>query len=109
MSTTNLKDQLNAFLKARSHLLNSDYTSAETEFRTAIRRARSMENSNVLAARFPLFEMLSHFYLGQLYERTGKKDQAINEYQEFLSHFPSSQTSLPQIGEARTALKRLMQ
>ena len=34
---------------------------------------------------------------------------AINEYQEFLSHFPSSQSRLPQLGEARSALKRLMQ
>jgi hypothetical protein len=53
--------------------------------------------------------VLSHYYLGQLYERTSKRDQAINEYQEFLSHFASSQTRLAQVGEARTALKRLMQ
>jgi len=30
----------------------------------------------------------------------------VNEYQEFLSHFESSQPHLDQIGEARTALKR---
>ncbi len=46
---------------------------------------------------------------GQVYERTGKRDQAINEYQEFLSHFESSHTRLPQVAEARTTLKRLMQ
>ena len=39
----------------------------------------------------------------------GKRDQAINEYQEFLSHFQTSQTRLAQVGEARTALKRMMQ
>jgi cytochrome c-type biogenesis protein CcmH/NrfG len=49
------------------------------------------------------------YYLGQVYERTGKRDQAINEYQEFLSHFESSHTRLPQVAEARTTLKRLMQ
>jgi eukaryotic-like serine/threonine-protein kinase len=51
------------------------------------------------------FELLSHYYLGQVYERTGKRDQAINEYQEFLSHFESSHTRLPQVAEARTTLK----
>ena len=49
------------------------------------------------------------YYLGQLYEHTGKRDQALNEYQEFLSHFTTSQSRLPQIADARAALKRLMQ
>ena len=59
--------------------------------------------------RFPIVGILSHYYLGQLYENTGKRDQAINEYQEFLSHFGSSPSRLPEVGEARIALKRLMQ
>jgi len=97
------------FLKARGHLLTNDYSSAETEFRVVLRLERDMENFRVLTERFPQLGILSHYYLGQLYERTGKRDQAINEYQEFLSYFPSSQTRLSQVGDARTALKRLMQ
>ncbi len=97
------------FLKGRSHLLINDYSSAEEEFRIVLRMDRDMENFQVLSQRFPVAAMLSHYYLGQLYERTGKRDQAINEYQEFLSHFPESQTRLAQVGEARSALKRLMQ
>jgi eukaryotic-like serine/threonine-protein kinase len=97
------------FLKGRAHLLTNDYASAETEFRTVLRIERSLANTGALTQRFPLLGILSHYYLGQLYERTGKHDQAINEYQEFLSHFASSQSRLPQVGEARTALKRLMQ
>jgi eukaryotic-like serine/threonine-protein kinase len=97
------------FLKARAHLLANDYSSAEPEFRSALRLEHNMENLNSLTDRSPALEILSHYYLGQLYERTGKHDQAINEYQEFLSHFPSSQTKLAQVGDARTALKRLMQ
>jgi eukaryotic-like serine/threonine-protein kinase len=62
-----------------------------------------------MAERFPALGILSHYYLGELYERSGKRDQAINEYQEFLSYFPSSQSRLAQIGDARSALKRLMQ
>jgi len=97
------------FLKGRAHLLTNDYASAEAEFRAALRSERSVENTGALTQRFPVIGILCHYYLGQLYERTGKHDQAINEYQEFLSHFATSQSRLPQVGEARTALKRLMQ
>jgi TolA-binding protein len=97
------------FLKARGHLLTNDYSSAEAEFRLVLRFEHNLENSQVMTERFPVLGMLSHYYLGQLYERTGKRDQATNEYQEFLSHFQSSQTRLSQVGEARTALKRLVQ
>jgi tetratricopeptide (TPR) repeat protein len=97
------------FLKGRAHLLTNDYAAAETEFRAALRSDRSLENTGALTGRFPLLGILSHYYLGQLYERTNKHDQAINEYQEFLSHFASSQSRLPQVAEGRSALKRLMQ
>jgi eukaryotic-like serine/threonine-protein kinase len=97
------------FLKARSRLLINDYSPAEEEFRAILRVERSLANPRSLVERFPLPGILSHYYLGQLYERTGKRDQAINEFQEFLSHFSSSQTRLAQVGDARIVLKRLMQ
>ena len=97
------------FLKGRAHLLINDYAAAETEFRTALRNERSVANTGALTQRFPVIGILCHYYLGQLYERTSKHDQAINEYQEFLSHFASSQSRLPQVAEGRSALKRLMQ
>jgi hypothetical protein len=74
-----------------------------------LRIERNLENGQVMAERCPALGILSHYYLGQLYERTDKRDQALNEYQEFLSHFASSETRLPQVGEARKSLKRLMQ
>ncbi len=104
-----LQDPNLLFLKARGHLLINDHSSAETEFRVVLRLERNLENFSVQAGRFPVLGILSHYYLGQLYERTGKRDQAINEYQEFLSHFQGSHTRLPQVSEARAALKRLMQ
>jgi len=105
----NFQDATLLFLKARSHLLTNDDSSAETEFRAVLQTDRSLQNSRTMTARFPFFGILSHYYLGQLYERTGKHDKAVNEYQEFLSHFASAQSRLPQVSEARTALKRLMQ
>jgi len=61
-----------------------------------------------MRGQVPLFGLLCHFYLGQLYEATGKSQQAIDEYQSFLSHFEGSRTKLAQVAEARGALKRLM-
>ena len=39
--------------------------------------------------------------------RQGQKAEARKEYQEFLSHFGNSKAPLPEIAEARAALKRL--
>ncbi|HLV85997.1 MAG TPA: protein kinase [Candidatus Sulfotelmatobacter sp.] len=96
------------FFKARALLLANDYAAAEDEFHNVERTDRSLENGFVMSLRAPVLEILSHYYLGQIYEHTNKRDQAINEYQEFLSHFSSSHTHLPEVGEARSALKRLM-
>jgi tetratricopeptide (TPR) repeat protein/predicted Ser/Thr protein kinase len=52
--------------------------------------------------------VLTQFYLGKILEQTGKKAEASKAYQEFLGHFENSTAKLPQIAEARAALKRLM-
>jgi eukaryotic-like serine/threonine-protein kinase len=97
------------FFRGRAHLLAKDYASAETDFRAVLRIERYLENSRWIINRFPVIEILAHYYLGQVYENTGKRDQAINEYQEFLSHFSSSQAKPAQLADARSAMKRLMQ
>jgi eukaryotic-like serine/threonine-protein kinase len=97
------------FFRGRAHLLVKDYTSAEADFQAVLRIERYLENGRVMVARFPIIEILGHYYLGQIYETTGKRDQAINEYQEFLSHFSNSKTRLAQVVNARDVLKRLMQ
>jgi tetratricopeptide (TPR) repeat protein len=96
------------FDRARAHLLVNDYASAEPEFRSALRESHTFSNFTFMRGQVPLFALLCHFYLGQLYEATGKSQQAIDEYQSFLSHFEGSRTKMPQVGEARAALKRLM-
>jgi tetratricopeptide (TPR) repeat protein len=88
----------------RAHLLLKDYAAAEPELRATLLAEREMFPLYLS----PLVAQLCHFHLGQVYEATGKREQAINEYQEFLSHFEGSKTKLRQVPEARGALKRLL-
>jgi len=96
------------FAKGRAHLLQKDYPAAERELRLAVFGERGMSNFNELRQRIPLLAILGHFYLGQVYVATGKRDMAANEYQEFLRHFEGSSARLPQLAEARAAVKRLI-
>jgi tetratricopeptide (TPR) repeat protein len=50
---------------------------------------------------------LAQFYLGKVLEQTGKRTEALSAYQNFLGHFENSTAKLPQIAEARAAVKRL--
>jgi hypothetical protein len=104
----NSQQSLPLYLRGRSHLLANDDAAAESNLRGSIFWNRNLENFRAMTLRMPIWSVLSHFYLGQLYERTGKRDQAVNEYQEFLSHFETSHTKLAQVAVARTALKNLM-
>lgn len=97
------------FYKARAQLLANDYASAEPLFRETLLLNRNQSNFRIMTLRVPMLEILSHYYLGLVYERTGKRDQAVNEYQEFLSHFGKATSRLPQVAAARATLSRLMQ
>jgi tetratricopeptide (TPR) repeat protein len=85
-----------------------DYARAEQDLRAAIMSEKRMSDFNTIRSHCPVLAALAHFYLGQVYEATGKRDQAANEYQEFLSHFENSHASLPQIPIARAALQRFV-
>ncbi len=81
---------------------------AEHTLLTAIAFQRRIGGaSDVARTSFFNYEM-ANFYLGKVYEKEGKKTEAINAYQEFLSHFENSTAKLPQIAEARAAVKRLL-
>jgi len=96
------------FCEGRAHLMLGDYARAEQDFRAAYTENRALNDQNQIRLYMPLLPLLSEFYLAQIYEKTGKHDQAINQYQSFLSHFERSRTHLAQVAEAGTALKRLM-
>jgi LPS O-antigen subunit length determinant protein (WzzB/FepE family) len=71
-------------------------------------RQRTWDNSRSIAISDFLAYVLGEFYQAQVYEHDGKKADAVNAYQEFLSHFENSNARLPQIAEARAPLKRLL-
>jgi tetratricopeptide (TPR) repeat protein len=96
------------FARGSAHFLVKDYAAAEHDFRNALQSSRGSSNFYFMRLEIPLYALLSHFYLGQIYEATGKSQQAIDEYQSFLSHFEGSRTKMPQVADARAALKRLM-
>jgi eukaryotic-like serine/threonine-protein kinase len=83
---------------------------AQAEQQLRIARQRGLERSNdlVLSNLDFLSYTMSGYYLAKVYEQEGKKAEAINLYQEFLSHFENSGAQLPQVPEAQAALKRLL-
>ena len=83
-----------------------DYTRAEQDLRAAILDEKLLSSFNAMRTHSPLLAALAHFYLGQVYEATGRRDEAASEYQEFLSHFENSHANLPQIAFAHAALQR---
>jgi tetratricopeptide (TPR) repeat protein len=82
---------------------------AEQHLRFALMAYRELGISRrlVVGSNF-LRYALTQFYLGKILEQSGKKREAINAYEEFLGHFENSTAKLPQIAEARAALRRLM-
>ena len=92
----------------RAFLETGNLTEAEVNLPSALKRARLWWNAPQVASNDLLCSVLAQFYQGRILEQTGKKAEAINAYQEFLSHFENSTAKLPQIAEARAALKRLM-
>jgi DNA-binding winged helix-turn-helix (wHTH) protein/tetratricopeptide (TPR) repeat protein len=91
----------------RAYLETGKLAEAERHLRFAQKTARYWGYPELLARCNYFSYTLTQFYLGRVLEQTGKKDEAINAYKEFLSHFENSTAKLPQIAEAHAALKRL--
>jgi tetratricopeptide (TPR) repeat protein len=92
----------------RAYLETGTPAEAERHLRFAQRAAGDWGSPTLLARSNFVSYTLARFYLGRVLEQTGKKAEAISAYKEFLSHFENSTAKLPQIAEARAALKRLM-
>jgi tetratricopeptide (TPR) repeat protein len=92
----------------RTYLEMGMLAEAERHLRFASNLERLWSSDEAVTAHNFLSYALAQFYLGKVLEQTGKKAEAVNAYQEFLSHFENSTARLPQIAEARAALKRLL-
>jgi tetratricopeptide (TPR) repeat protein len=91
----------------RAYLETGMFADAESHLRFALRAARFWPTPEFMGRVNFLSYTLAQFYLGRVLEQTGRKAEAISSYKEFLSHVENSTAKLPQIAEARAALKRL--
>ncbi len=92
----------------RGYLETGMSAEAERQFRRTLKDQQSWGLPIEIPSHNQLSYTLAQFYLGRILEQSGKKAEAVNAYQEFLSHFESSAAKLPQIAEARAALKRML-
>ena len=81
---------------------------AEKQLRLVLKAHNLWSNTDTASRHNFLSYTLAQFYLAKIHEQAGRKTEAIDGYQEFLSHFENSSAKLPQIAEARAALKRLL-
>jgi tetratricopeptide (TPR) repeat protein/predicted Ser/Thr protein kinase len=92
----------------RASVETANWDEAERYLNTVLMLQRTWDYQIAIANSDFLSYALGGFYLGRVFEHSGKKAEAANAYQEFLSHFENSNARLPQIAEARAALKRLL-
>jgi tetratricopeptide (TPR) repeat protein len=92
----------------RANLEAGNVAEAQNEFALCRKFSRLWNNPDSAIRHDYLAAVLAGFYLARIEERQGQKIEALNAYQEFLSHFENSSARLPEIAEARAALKRLM-
>jgi predicted negative regulator of RcsB-dependent stress response len=92
----------------RAQLQHGDLASAEKQLQFVLKANNLWSNQEFIIRHDFLSYALAKFYLGEILEKKGQKAEAINNYQDFLSHFENSSARLPQIAEARAALKRLL-
>jgi hypothetical protein len=97
-----------ALAVGRASVEMDNWDEAERYLNTVLMLQRTWDYQTAIADSDFLSYALGEFYLARVFEHRGKNADAANAYQEFLSHFEDSNARLPQIAEARAALKRLL-
>jgi hypothetical protein len=92
----------------RAYLESGAMPEAEQHIRCALMAHgfQAFSHPAIVTPDFLTF-FLGQFYLGKVLEQTGKRTEALSAYQNFVGHFENSTAKLPQIAEARAAVKRL--
>jgi serine/threonine protein kinase/tetratricopeptide (TPR) repeat protein len=89
----------------RAYLNLGSYADAEHYLRLAkMGQLARFWNFELQAKHNFLTWMLCQFYLAQVLEKTGRADEAVADYQAFVSHFRDSKAKLPQIALTRAYL-----
>jgi len=99
--------QLAALAESRAEIETGDFGRAEQKLNSMSRLGQMWGNLRYVAYTNGLSQVLARYYLGVVYEKTNRKSEAVESYQDFLKHFEHSDAKLPQIEQARAALKRL--
>jgi tetratricopeptide (TPR) repeat protein len=91
---------------ARAYLEQRDFVAAERELNSAL-KAQSIWGVPVWYERQSMLVLLlTHYYLGEVLDQTGRPAEAAAHYREFYRHFEHSAAKLPQIASARASLSK---
>jgi len=63
--------------------------------------------SSYVATSDPIMVVKAHYFLGLAYEKSGWRDKAIQQYEEFLEVFKDADPGIAEIEDARARLVRL--
>ncbi len=91
----------------RAYLQAGLLPQAEQELRFVLLWDRMWASMELIIADSHLSAVLAQFYLGKVLEQEGKRADAVHAYRAFLRQIEAPDARLPQIAEARAALKRL--
>jgi tetratricopeptide (TPR) repeat protein len=93
----------------RAHLALGRLADAEAELTWLTRLLLDIGGGPQTFIQFSMLTyLLARVHLAQVREKTGRRTEAAEWYRFFLSSFEHSAAKLPQIAEARAALKRLL-
>ena len=68
---------------------------------------KALSNYMYWRVTFPIQAVKAYYYLGMAYEQTGRNDDAIKQYEEFLDIWKDADPGIVEVIDARTRLSRL--
>lgn len=100
ISAANSGNMLYTHSLGKAYYLAGDLEKAAQEFEKAVALTTGKLNYGDVYVR-------SYFMLGQVYQKMGKPDKAVNNYEKFLELWKDADPGLPEIQQARAQLQKL--